>query len=396
MNSADFECDVVICGAGPVGLTAALKLARHGVSCHILEKRKSLNVASKASTFHPPTLEILDEFGLIDTMLQQGVKADRIAYLRDSGEVFACFDQPTSLHKDTTIPFRVHLEQSAVTPHLLSKAIETGLVKINFEADVVDVGQDESTAWAKTNRGLNFRGRFLLGADGGQSSVRKSVGISQTGSKYPGRVLRLMVGKSIKKRMPELAPVTYIYSSAGESISLLEMPDCWRIIIRVAEGLSEDEVKSPNWYLPIVQRFLPKIANKETSKLEVHGTDVYGASKMLATSNRVGRIGLIGDAVHLTNTKGGMNMNCGFHDAYAVAGVIIKQLQVAPDCTDHFDSVMDERFKVARDVLLPRTDKNVSGKEDWLAFIADAAADPAKSRNYLLTSSMLDMAPNRL
>lgn len=391
MDDTGLDCDVVICGAGPVGLTAAVKLTRHGIRCHIIEKRDSLNLASKASTFHPPTLEILDEFGLLDVMLDLGCKAERIAYLRIGGEMIAQFNQPTSLGEDTDIPYRVHLEQSAITPHLLAQARETGKAQINFRADVCETGQDDTSAWARTSEGTTVRGRYVLGADGAQSAVRRSLGIAQEGHEYPGRVLRLMVEKSIQTRMPQLAPVSYIYSQTGKSISLLEMPDCWRIIIRVPQGVSEREVKNPDWYNPILEEFLPQAAGH----LQIQGTDVYGASKMMAGSNRVGRIGLIGDAVHLTNTKGGMNMNCGIHDAYAIACAIIEDFAEPARSGNHFETELQERYRIARDVLLPRTDRNVTGKQDWLEFIATAAADPVKARDYLLTSSMIDMAPQR-
>ena len=389
MGQIGLDCDVIICGAGPVGLTAALKLAQHGVSSIILEKRDSLNLASKASTFHPPTLEILDEFGLLDVMLAQGCKADHIGYFRIDGEVIAVFDQPVSLGADTHIPYRIHLEQSAITPHLLKKAVESGFARINYLMDVQEVGQDASGVWAQVGNGQKYRAKYILGADGAQSAVRSSLQIEQQGHKYPGRVLRLMVDHSIKTFMPALAPVSYIYSETHSSISLLEMPDCWRIIIRVPEGVPDEEVKTPEWFMPILQKFLPKCA----SQLNILGTDVYGASKMIVNSNRVGRIGLIGDAVHLTNTKGGMNMNCGFHDAYAVASSIVYEMKSDAGNTDLFAAALQERLRVATDVLLPRTDKNVSGKQDWLDLIADAAADPFKARNYLLTSSMIDMAP---
>lgn len=392
MQNASLDYDVVICGAGPVGLTAALKLAVNGVKCLILEKRDSLNVASKASTFHPPTLEILEEFGLLDVMLDLGCKADRIAYLRAEGGSIAEFRQPEALGADTTVPYRIHLEQSAITPHLLQRALDTGLVDIRYDAGVQDVGNDGVVAWAKTVAGDVIRARFMLGADGAQSSVREAIGVAKTGYQYPGRVLRLMVDKSAKTLMPELAPVTYIYSETQKSVSLLEMPDCWRIIIRVPEGLGDEDVKNPEWYGPIVQEFLPKLSGN----IEIQGTDVYGASKMIVEENRAGRIGLIGDAVHLTNTKGGMNMNCGFHDAYAVASSIVADLAQQDHSMSAFTEALEERLRIARDVLLPRTDKNVTGKQDWLDFIAAAAADPKQARSYLLTSSMLDMAPARI
>ena len=388
MGEAVSSTEVVICGAGPVGLTTALKLANHGIRSHILEKRPTLSKASKASTFHPPTLEILEEFGLLDVMLAQGCKAERIQYRGTGGNILAEFDQAL-LQPDTIAPFRIHLEQSVITPHLLEKALATGLVSISFDAAVEETGQDSNSAWARTSDGQIISGTYLLGADGARSAVRQSLGLAQTGHVYPGRVLRLIIGKSFSQIMPDMAPVSYIFSQDRRSISLLEMPDCWRIIIRVPPGASDEQVSNPDWYGPIVDEFLPQCG----SRLEILGTDVYGASKMLCDTNAVGRIGLIGDALHLTNTRGGMNMNCGFHDAYAVAGGIIDALksgQIEP-----FHAALQERLRIARDVLLPRTDKNVTGKDDWLTFIADAAADPVKASAYLLTSSMLDMAPER-
>lgn len=389
MGEAVSNPQVVICGAGPVGLTAALKLANHGIRCHILEKRQTLSKASKASTFHPPTLEILAEFGLLDIMLDKGCKAERIQYRGTSGEIIAEFNQSV-LQQDTIAPFRIHLEQSAVTPHLLEKALATGLVTISFGAGVEETGQDDDCAWARTSDGTIIRGAYLLGTDGAHSAVRQSLGLVQTGHVYPGRVLRLIVDKSLGDIMPDLAPVSYIFSPDRRSISLLEMPDCWRIIIRVPPHLEEEQVSSPAWYGPIIDEFLPQCVGR----MEVLGTDIYGASKMICDTNAVGRIGLIGDAVHLTNTRGGMNMNCGFHDAYAVAGALADALKHKQ--TGLFHAALQERLRVARDVLLPRTDKNVTGKDDWLAFIETAAAHPDTARAYLLTSSMLDMAPDRM
>ncbi len=380
---------VLICGAGPVGLTAALVLCRRGVPCLILERREQLNTASKASTFHPPTLEILEELGLLNQMLQQGCLADRIQYRHVDGTVFAEFNQGI-LANDTRCPFRMHLEQSAITPLLLKNALDTGLAEIRFGAEVVKVGTDADGAWAELKDGSKFQGTYLIGTDGAHSVVRGSLGLSFAGEDYPGRVLRLMVRDDLNEFLPGVAGVSYLYTDDHRSISLLEMPDCWRVIIRVPDGISDETVMKPEWYSQVLEEFIPACKGR----VDVIRTDIYSASKMLAETNLVGRIALAGDAVHLTNTRGGMNMNCGIHDAYILAAAIENAIQTGSH--NQVQEAQQERLRVARDELLPRTDRNVAGKEEWLAYITDVAADDIKAREYLLGSSMIDISPSRM
>lgn len=380
---------VLICGAGPVGLTAALVLCRRNIPCLILERRERLNTASKASTFHPPTLEILEELGLLGQMLQHGRLADRIQFRHVDGTVFAEFNQGM-LADDTRCPFRLHLEQSAITPLLLGNALDTGLAEIRFGAEVASVGTDGEGAWAELKDGSKHRGAYLIGTDGAHSAVRGSLGIPFTGEDYPGRVLRLMVRDDLNTLLPGVAGVSYLYTDDHRSISLLEMPDCWRVIIRVPDGISDDTVTEPDWYCQVLQEFIP--ASK--GKLSVIRTDIYSASKMLAGSNQVERVALAGDAVHLTNTRGGMNMNCGIHDAYILARAIENAIRTGSQAA--VIEAQQERFRVARDELLPRTDRNVVGKKEWLSYITEVAADGIKAREYLLGSSMIDISPSNM
>lgn len=387
---------VVVVGAGPVGLSAAVRLASLGIACICLEKRETLGTASKASTFHAPTLEVFREFGIVNRMLAMGLRADRIQYRMSDGEVAAQFDHAL-LAGDTDYPFRLHLEQSQITPLLADALAASGLgsLRLNCEVTEVDPGTEAEAGSAvvtyRDGAGVEHRIRadFVLGADGAHSRVREALGLGLDGVEYPGRVMRLIVRDPLEQVLPDLGQITYVFNPAGGSISLLQMPDIWRVIVRLGEGFDPEQVVRPDWYMPVVVPFLPGIP----PALDVVGTDIYGARKMLATDYGRGRAYLIGDALHLTNTRGGMNMNCGIHDAYAVGGAIAGALlrNEAPLAT----AAARARHLIARDELLPRTDGNIRAGLDRVAQMRATAADPVAARSMLLRSSMLDMAPAR-
>lgn len=383
----------IVVGAGPVGLAAAAMLTSLGQPCLVLEKRPELSRASKASTFHPPTLEMLAELGVVSPMLEKGVIADRIQYRATSGEVIAEFDHQL-LDADTVYPHRLHLEQAAMTPLLAERVRSSGRGEIRLGAEVIGVGEDADSAWVdvrgKDDTVVRETGAFVLVADGASSRVRELMGIELEGEQYPGAVLRLVVADPIEQKVPGMGQISYIFAPDGRSVSLLQMPGCWRIIIRLKEGFDEAEVVRPDYYMPIVNEFLPQLGGR----IDLISHDVYRARKMLASSHGGGRIFLIGDALHLTNTRGGMNMNCGIHDAYALGLAITEAIRRgAPEIAE---AAARQRRVIAAEELLPRTDRNIRGGDAWLEEVRARAADRTASREMLVRTTMLDMAPQRV
>ncbi|WP_158970570.1 FAD-dependent oxidoreductase [Chachezhania sediminis] len=386
------KAQVIIVGAGPVGLSAAVFLVRNGVSVLVLEKRDALGTASKASTFHPPTLEMLAEFGIIQPMLDQGRIADRIQYRATDGRVLAEFDHAL-LGDATPYPFRLHLEQHVVSRLLLEELKKSPLATLRFGAEAVTVGSDDTAAWVDTfdtARGAErFEADYVIGSDGAHSAVREGLGIGMTGTDYPGKVLRLVVTDRMEEYLPDLGQISYVFDTDGSSLSFLQMPDCWRVIIRLGADFDPDQVVKPEWYMPVVHRYVPDAPER----LTLRTLDIYGARKMLADSNCAGRVFIIGDALHLTNTRGGMNMNCGIHDAYELGHGILAALTAGDPAPAQ--AAARHRWQVAKDELLPRTDRNVTGSDNWLDHVTATAADPATARQMLLRTTMLDMAPPR-
>lgn len=370
-----FDADVIVVGCGPVGLTAALCLARRGVQVLALEKRAELGTASLASTIHPPTLEILDELGVLEPVVSRGRVADRIQH-RTPDEVFAEFHLQ-DLAGETRFPYRLHLEQSRITPVMLERLTALANAEVRFGTAVVGVQPSASGAVAVLQDGRRLSGRYLLAADGAHSAVRQSLGIGFDGVDYPDKILRLLTTDDLDRLLPGLAPVSYLYHGAG-SISFLQMSDCWRIILRVPAETEELEAMDEAWILSRFQAVLPRCERLP----RIAARDVYGASRRVAGSFRSGRAYLIGDAAHVTSTRGGMNMNCGIHDAAALARGIVAGTA---------DAAADARRWVAVEALIPRTDRSVSGGEAWRATLRDMAADETAATEYLRRSAMLDM-----
>ena len=167
--------------------------------------------------------------------------------------------------------------------------------------------------------------------------------------------------------------------------SFLRMRDCWRIILRVAKEVDDATALEPDWILARLKEVIPHCDRLPAVVMK----DVYGASKRVAERYVAGRIVLAGDSAHVTNTRGGMNMNCGLHDAYAVALAIVRALR--GEGPDVVAAAAAERRRVATDLLIPRTDRNVAGGEQWLEKVRAMAADPAQALAYLRTTAMLDM-----
>lgn len=380
------DTEVVVAGAGPVGLVAALALARAGVAVALLEKRDALNAASKASTFHPPTLEILAALGVLDEVIAQGEVVRRIQYRTPDGP-FAEFSM-SDLASRTAYPFRLHLEQARVTPAMLARFAAMPGARVLLGTEFAGVEQRGEGVVVRARRGdggeVELRARYLVGADGAHSAVRRALGIEFEGAAYPHKILRVMTTDDLDAVLPGIAPVTYLFN-APRSISFLRMPDCWRIILRVPDSVEDATAMRDDWLGERLAEVLPSW----TRLPSIADRDVYGVSRRVASRYAVGSAFLAGDCAHVTNTRGGMNMNCGMHDAFALAGAMAAALRGGDPAG--VARASDERRRVAEEMLIPRTDRAVAGGDAWLAKIRATAASPAEASAYLATAAMLDM-----
>ncbi|EIZ80519.1 monooxygenase FAD-binding protein [Novosphingobium sp. Rr 2-17] len=306
------RCQVAIAGAGPVGTVIATLLAQAGISVILLEAGTDCAQDLRASTFHPPTLEMLDQIGITSMLLEKGLKAPVYQWRdRASGEVIE-FDLG-ELEDVTRYPFRIQCEQ-----YHLSRALASGLddltnADVRFGSRLLSFTQDADGVdlAVETMVGIeHIRADFLIGADGANSIVRKWLGIEFDGFTYPERFLTLSTETDLAAYLPNLSLVNYV-SDPNEWLVLLKVPSVWRVLVPVDGAVDDAQLVSDANKTAIFDRLVGDGASVVT-----HHRTLYKVHQRVAQSFREGRVMLVGDAAHLNNPLGGFGMNSGVHDAF--------------------------------------------------------------------------------
>ena len=386
------EDRVLVAGAGPVGLVAAVALREEGIPVTVLEASADLAVDLRASTFHPPTLDFLARLGLADGLIERGIKCPYWQFRdRKEGEV-ATFDLGL-LSEDTDHPYRLQAEQWKLTEAARARLDADPGAELLTEVAVVSASQgaDHVEAAIRRTDGSEerLRGRFLIGADGARSAVRKSVGADFPGLTIPEIFLSLSTPFRYDAAIPGLADIAYI-SDPEEWLVLLRTPTLWRVLLPTDPSLSDEAVLDPETVERRLQAVLPTGAPYEVA----HKT-AYRVHERVADRYVHGRIFLAGDAAHLNNPLGGMGMNGGIHDAVNLAEKLAAVWRGAD--LSLMGRYERQRRKVAletvqaqalrnRAILNERDQAKRSAHHDELRAIA---ADPARHRAYVLRSSMI-------
>lgn len=387
------EARVFIAGAGPVGLAAAACLVRQGVPVTVFEAAPVLSAESRASTFHPPTLDMLDDLGLAAPLIAKGLTAPQVQYRSKRDGVLGTFDFG-ALADLTRHPYRVQSEQFRLTRIIAAALRDDPLFELVYARRVTGVAQD--------NDGVTLHlagpdgqeecrtGTWLIGADGARSAVRRSLGIAFEGFTWPERFLVVTTPYDFEAVIPDLVSVTYV-GDPEQWHFLLRVPGAWRVMFPVPADISDAAATSAGYAATIMAGVVPGL-----SGYEVAHTTLYRVHQRVAQTYRRGRAFLAGDAAHINNPLGGMGMNGGIHDAINLAGRLANLWHDrAPEADlDRYDL---QRRQVTIEYVQSATIQNKRNLEatdeaDRARFrdeMRAAAADPALARNLLIRISMI-------
>ncbi len=215
---------ILIAGGGPVGCITALALARQGIPVHVFEAEARVNDSPRAATTHAATLEMLAELGLVDDVIRRGLIEPKFRiWDRASREVIVEFDFGM-LANDTRFPYVVQCEQHKLANMTIERLRTFAHVGVEFSARVTSLRQLDDRVEAEVEGASGTRtvsGSYLIGADGGRSTVRKALGIAFEGYTHPERFLVLTT------------PFSFDLEYASCSRNYFSDPDEWCALFKV-------------------------------------------------------------------------------------------------------------------------------------------------------------------
>jgi 3-(3-hydroxy-phenyl)propionate hydroxylase len=390
---------VIVAGAGPVGAVLALALARAGLRVTLVEAETAINDAPRAATVHPSTLDMLADLGLMDEIVARGLVCRYFDYWdRPSRTLTARFDHEV-LRGDTAHPFVVQLEQHKIVGMVLDRLAAAGNVDVRLGTMVTDFSQDAAGVTVTVTAGPGGRQErltadYLVGADGGRSTVRKLADIEFEGYTWPERFLVLTTAFDFQAEWD--CSFRSYFADPDEWVNLFKVAGDdgrgrWRAVFATAEEESDEDALSDE----AVARRLSRLANGANPADQLLHRNIYRVHQRVATTFRSGRVFLAGDAAHVNNPIGGLGMNCGIHDAIELAETLTSARDADDDA--RLEVYNTRRRPLNIEFIQQQTVANKKRLEEKdprqraarAADLAATAADPERHRQFLLRSSLL-------
>ncbi|OVZ56591.1 FAD-binding monooxygenase [Pigmentiphaga sp. NML080357] len=390
---------VLIVGAGPVGMVCALALNRQGIPVTVFEQEPGPVKDQRAASIHPTTLAMLDELDVTRAIVPRGLVSETYQYRdRVSGKLIAEFDL-RRLADVFKFPFVLQYEQYKLTHDIAEQYANESDFDVRYGHAVTHIEQhaDYVEIAASGPDGIRrYRGAYLIGADGGRSTVRKAADIAFEGFTYQERFIKIATTFDFQRAHPDYAYRNY-FSDPDEWCNLFKVrgedgEGLWRAIFPTRVDETEEEALSEAGVEARLQKFFPK-----AGRYEVAYCNVYGVNQRVAQTFRRGRVLLAGDAAHVNNPIGGMGMNGGIHDAVNLAGKLGAVLTRGAD-----DALLDlysrQRRHAAVAFVQAQTiankkmleEKDERSRQEKFEELARTADDPAGARQYMRRASLLE------
>lgn len=344
--------DVLIVGAGPTGLTLACDLARRGVAHRVVERAREPSSASRAKTVQPRSIEVAGDLGIAGRVLDIGaVHIPTRHYDRDRVTSEAV-EAAVGVSPSPAVPYPapVWISQPHVEGALRDRLAELG-GRVEFGMALTGLGQDADGVTVTLGTGERIRARYVVGCDGGRSTVRGLTGLTLEGTSYGTH--RWYLG-DVRLDGLERGRQHVWMSSADGVLSLFPLPgtEIWQFQASIPAGDDDPAEPSLELYRKI---FADRAGVPGVALTDAGWLSLYRVNVCMVDHYREGRVLLAGDAAHIHSPGGGQGMNTGIQDAYNLGWKLAAVLAGAPATL--LDTYEAERLPVARAVLADSTDK---------------------------------------
>lgn len=389
---------VCVVGAGPVGVVAAIACAKKGLQVTLFDAEREIDHSPRAATTHPSTLEMLAELGLLEEFKSLGLVARHFQF-RDgaTNTLVAEFDHEV-LRDETPYPYVVQTEQHKLAELGLRRLATMSDASVHVGTRVTDVVQDKELVRVHTEDPAGLEQRdfdYVIGCDGGRSTVRKCLDVEFEGYTWPERFLVLTtlfdfqtaLGCCMRNYISDPEEWTNLFKVTGD-----DLKGRWRAVFPARENETDDDAFSE----VSVRRRMSRLVERHPTELVVH-RNIYRVHQRVAKTFRKGRVFLAGDAAHVNNPVGGLGLNCGIHDAVEFAETLdlVASGRAKEDLLDRYERRRRplnieyvQQQTVANKKRLEERDPRVRQKN--FDELRRTAADPALHKRFLMRTSLIE------